>query len=81
MNIEHSCITFDHPLHVKAFQISKSLQINIAISLVQLQLTMNFLGSTRGVLEGSRLKDWLGSICAPETAVHMLNGKALGEIF
>ena len=64
LNIETPYITFDQPLQIKAFEISKSLQIDIVIRLGVFHLLMSFLEGIGSVIEGSRLKDGLESIYA-----------------
>ena len=79
LNIETPCITFDQPLYIKAFEKSKSLQMNIVIRLSGFHLLMSFLGSIGNVMEGSGLKDGLESIYAPVTVGHMLTDKAFSR--
>ena len=79
LNIETLCITFDLPLYIKAFEISKSLQMDIVIRLGGFHLLMSFLGSIGSVMEGPGLKDGLESIYALVTVGHMLIGKAFSR--
>ena len=64
-HVETPCITFDHPLYIKSFEIPKSLQMDIVIRLRGFKLLMNFLGSIGSVMEGLGLKDGIESIYGP----------------
>ena len=51
-SIETPCITFDHPLYIKPFGISKSLQMVFAIRLSGFELLTSFLESIGSVMIG-----------------------------
>ena len=55
-NTETSCISFDHTLQIKPFEISKSLQLVFVIRLSVFHPLMSFLGSIESVMEGLGLK-------------------------
>ena len=73
------CITFDQPLFIKAFEISKawtSKDINIVICLGGFHLLMLLIGGTGTIMEVCGLAETMETIYAPNRVVHMLEGKA-----
>ena len=71
-------ITFDQPLHVKAYNIVSSMNMNIFVRLGGFQLT-SFLGSIGYLMEGSGLRAALENVYAPATVGHMFSGKAFAR--
>ena len=67
-SIETPCITFDHPLYIKPFEISKSLQLVFVIRLSGFQPLMSFLGSIASVMESLGLKGGMEIIYATVTS-------------
>ena len=79
LNVPSRCITFDQPLFIKAFEISKawtSKDINIVIRFGGLHLLMLFIGGTGTIMEGCGLAETMETIYAPNSVVHMLEDKA-----
>ena len=76
LSIPNSCITFDQPLFIKAFEISKSKNINIVIHLRGFHLLVSFLGGTGTIMEGCGSSTTRETIYAPNSVVHLLAGKA-----
>ena len=57
-NIGAPCITFDQPLYIKTFKISRFLQMSIVKGLGGFHLLISFLGCIGSVIEPSVLKRW-----------------------
>ena len=77
LNIPTPCITFDQPLFIKAFEISKAKSMNIVIRLGGFHLLMmSFLGGIGTIIGGSELVETMEAIYAQNSVVHMLDGKA-----
>ena len=53
LNIPTPCITFDQPLFIKAFEISKAKSMNIVIRLGGFHLLISFLGGIGTIIGGS----------------------------
>ena len=76
LNVPSPCITFDQLLFIKTFEISKAKDMNIVIRLGGFHLLMSFLGKIATVMEGCGSPETMKTIYAPNSVVHMLEGKA-----
>jgi len=77
-------ITFDQPLWWKALMIIASEPVgselkNIVLRLGGFHTEMSFLGCIGHLMAASGLQELLEQIYAPNTVVHMLNGKAISR--
>ena len=77
-------ITFDQPLYWKAVNIvenepSSSKLKKTVVRLGAFHTEMCFLGCIGHLMENSGLSELLSCVYAPNTVVHMLNGKAVGR--
>ena len=70
------CTTFDQPLFLKAFKISRTKDMNIVIRLGGFHLLKSFLGGIEINMEGCGLAETMETIYALNSVVHMLEGKA-----
>ena len=76
LNVPRPCITFDQPLFIKAFEISKAKDMNIIIRLGGFHLLLLFFGGIRTIMECCGLALTIETIHAPNSVVHMLKDKA-----
>ena len=80
LNIPTPCITFDQPLFIKAFEISKAKSMNIVIRLGGFHLLISFLGGIGTIIGGSGLAETMETIYAQNSVVYMLDGKAYKRV-
>ena len=76
LNVPSPCITFDQPLFIKAFEISKAKDMNIIVRLGGFHLLLLFFGGIRIIMECCGLAETMETIYALNSVVHMLEGKA-----
>ena len=79
LNIPTPCITFDQPLFIKAFEISKAKSMIIVIRLGVFHLLMSFLGGIGTIMGGSGLTETMETIYPQNSVVHVLDGKAYAK--
>ena len=70
------CVTFDHPLWIKAVDIVHSEKLNVLCRLGPFHMLMSFLGSIGKLMTGSGLVEALQVCYGTNTISHMLSGKA-----
>jgi hypothetical protein len=75
-------LTFDQPLYWKAMHIIEtepkdSPLKSVILRLGGFHLEMSFAGCIGHLMDGAGLSELLGSVYAPNTVSHMLNGKAI----
>ena len=75
--IPSPCITFDHPLWLKAVNIIHSEKLNIVCRLGPFHTMMSFLGSMGSVMAGSDLTEVMECCYGWNTVIQMLAGKAV----
>ena len=79
MNIVTPSVTFDQPLWLKAYEISKSKQLDIVIRLGGFHTLMSFLGSIGTVMNGSGLSQLLELVYAKNSVKHIISGKTVSR--
>ena len=77
LGIPSPCITFDHPLWLKAVNIIHSENLNIVCHLGRFHTMMSFLGSMGSVMAGSGLTEVIECCYGRNTVIQMLAGKAV----
>jgi len=77
LSVQTPCITFDHPLWIKAIDIVHCEKLNIVCRLGPFHMLMSFLGSIGKVMSGSGLVEALQCCYGTNTISHMLSGKAV----
>ena len=76
LNVSIPVVTFDPPLWYKASGIIAEKKLSIVCRLGGFHTLMSFIGSVVHVMGGSGLEEVLTEICAENSVLHMLSGKA-----
>ena len=79
MNVATPSINFDQPLWLKAYEITKSKQLDIVVQLRGFHTLMSFLGSIGAVMGRSELDKLLELIYASNSVTHIMSGKAVAK--
>jgi len=77
VGIPTPCITFYHPLWLKAVDIIQSEKLNIVCRLGPFHTMMSFLASIGSVMAGSGLTEVLECCYGSNTVTHMISGEAV----
>ena len=77
LHVPTACITFDHPLWLKAVDIVYSKQLKIVCRLGPFHMLMSFLGSIGSIMKGSGLAEALECCYGPNAVSVMMDGKAV----
>ena len=79
IGIDTPSVTFDQPLWLKAYEISKSKVLNIVIRLGGFHTLMSFLESIGAVMYGAGLSQLLELVYAKNSVKHIISGKAVSR--
>ena len=79
MNVATPSINFDQPLWLKAYEITKSKQLDIVVQLRGFHTLMSFLGSIGAVMGRSELDKLLELIYASNSVTHIMSGKVVAS--